>query len=114
MSLMIKRLPESYIINVINKLAKTSDGFTFPVSDLKTGYFVAVSGELTTVESVVKAWRKSDDSDFIGCYTHPDGRKVFELSIHTNHLSKAVELGVCNNQYSIWDIKNNKEIILNS
>lgn len=103
-------------------IAEDKQQFKFilePVTDIHSGYWVAVSktyyglaGDLTALGSIAK-WYPAKVGDYIGVWSEGENlSQEFDLVAHIDNLEDAMRIGRNNNQKAIWDIANNTEVWL--
>ena len=117
-SINVRLLPKSTIESVLEKLTKTPAG-TYP--EPHHGYIVALNSYATLkqclnehISNPERPEQNFREGGFIGWWTNPAGEKMYEFCIKSDQIGQAKLLGYRNSQYSIWDVKNQCEIVLKS
>jgi hypothetical protein len=112
----IRTLPKHTVEEVVKKLSRNSEAGSYPEVDTEQGgYIVAFSKEYSSPKEVVNSQEFKyfkDSGIYVGWYTHKNGKKVYEMSTRLKQLFAAISLGKETKQYSVWDVKNNREIVI--
>lgn len=94
------------------------------VSTPTTGYFAAMYGREKLIpkarfkQDVLSSYIRdnvevlSNDDKYLGSWIDEDGMVCLDVSVHFDSLRAALEFGIRHKQKAIWDVVNEKEILL--